>query len=256
MLLGLILTLLLITACTLTEKPISNENEAENDQLPLPNQISEITEKIPTIIKEATQTYSPEVTELIEKSANLKSYHYALTVTKRNQYRSYETVENYQAEVKDSKIKKSFPVPLDLNKNIYYSEIYLDTKKETALATCDLKTVLCDDNRLKIYSLSYPDVKINIKPLDIIKNIPKDAKQVGTERIDNRQAAILEYTNAEGNKERLSLDTYSGFPLKQESFILENDEEIMSQKNVFNIKGLNNVKNSGINLPENYEIVE
>ena len=52
------------------------------------------------------------------------------------------------------------------------------------------------------------------------------------------------------------MDTYSGFPLKQESFIQEDDEEILLERNTFNLKGFNNIKNSEVTPPEDYETVE
>ena len=138
----------------------------------------------------------------------------------------------------------------------FYSEVYLNNEEETAFATCDLQTVLCNDNRLKISFIRYPAVKINLEPLQVMQNIPKNAQQVGTENIGNRQAIILEYINSEGNKEKLSIDSYSGFPLRQESFIQEDDEEILLQKNNFELKGFNNVKNSEVSVPNDYETIK
>ena len=256
LLVGLLLTFLLITSCTPNPDSTSTSDQTK-DQLPIPNQINKIMESQPkpTVI-EASQVYSSEVAELIEKSANLNSYHYTFSSSKRNQYESYETVENYEAKIKENKIKKSYSTPVKLSNTLYYSEVYLDTETETALATCDLKTVLCDDNRLQARSLRYPAVKISVNPLEIIENIPKDAKVVGTENIGNRQATIIEYINDEGNKEKLSIDTYSGFPLKQESFIQEDDEDVLLKKNTLNLKSFNNIKNADVTLPEDYELTE
>tara|TARA_Y100000310_G_scaffold341971_1_gene443149 strand:- start:522 stop:1259 length:738 start_codon:yes stop_codon:yes gene_type:complete len=245
----------MITACTPAEEPANNE--VVDNKLPISNQITEIVENqpIPNTVEES-QTYSEEVAELLEKSANLKSYEYVLSTSKRNQYENYEPGESYRAQVKDNKVKKSYSEAVKLNQNIYYSEIYLNNEEETALATCDLQTVLCDDNHLIVRSLRYPAAKMTLEPLQIIQSLPKNAEQIGSEKIDNRQAVILKYTNADGNKEKLFVDTYSGFPLKQESFIQEDDEEILLERNTFNLKGFNNIKNSEVTPPEDYETVE
>jgi len=254
--LGLILILFLIIACTPPDEPTLFDKE-KNNQLPISNQISEIVENtpVPNIIEES-QVYPDEITELIERSTNLESYHYFFSSSKMNQFESYQAGESYQAYVKGNKIKKIYSEPVKLDSDTHYNEVYLDSKKETALVTCNSRTVLCDGNRLKAYSLDYAAVKINLNPLEIIKKLPKDVKKIGTEAIDNRQAAVLEYVNADGNKEKLYLDTYSGFPLKQESFIQDDDEDILFQKNNFDLKGINNVKNSDMILPDNHVIVE
>ena len=262
----LILTLMLITACSSSdsEQTAVNQNQ-DNSQnqnpVKITNQYDQITEN--TEIQPSSQAaeetletpiYTKEVAELIEKSADITSFSYLYTSSVRDEYGNYDPEDDYEAQVKKNKIKKIYPEAKKLNSSTFYSEVYLDTEQETAYVTCDFNSVICKDDRQKIYFIRYQAAKIDILPLEIIKNIPASAAIVGTATINDRKATVLEYLNSAGNKERLSLDNYSGFPLKQESFILEDDEEILLQRTTFNLKSLNDIKNSDVSLPENYAL--
>ncbi len=255
----LILALILITACSSSdsEQTIADQNQDNNqNQVKIPNQYDQITESQPStqVAEETPETpvYTKEVAELIEKSSGLTSYSYLYTSSTRNENGNYLPSNDYEAQVKNNKIKKLYSEPLKLNSSVFYSEVYLDTEQETAYVTCDANTVLCKENKLKIYFIRYPAVKIKTLPLDLLKEIPAAAEIVGKENINDRQATIIKYVNNAGNKEKLYLDSYSGFPLKQESFILEDDEEVLLQRNTFNLISLNNIKTADVNLPDNY----
>lgn len=252
----LVLALILITACsssTPEQAAAGLGPDQEQNQARIPNQYDKITESQPSAqVAEEAPAYSAEVAGLIEKSADIASYYYSYSSSIRDEYGNYDQSDDYEAQVKNNKIKKSYLEPVRLNSSTFYSEVYLDAEQETAFITCGLVTVLCEESRQKFYFIRYPAVKIRILPLEIIGNIPATAEKVSTETINGRQAIILEYVNSAGNKERLSLDSYSGFPLKQESFILEDDEEILLQRSAFNLKSFNDIKNADVNVPDNY----
>src|SRR3989344_7583320 len=259
----LILTLMLITACSssdsepsTSEQTITNQNQ---NPVKITNQYDQITEN--TEIQPSSQAaeetletpiYTKEVAELIEKSADITSFSYLYTSSVRDEYGNYDPEDDYEAQVKKNKIKKIYPEAKKLNSSTFYSEVYLDTEQETAYVTCDFNSVICKDDKQKIYFIRYQAAKIDILPLEIIKNIPSSAAIVGTATINDRKATVLEYINSAGNKDKLSLDNYSGFPLKQESFILEDDEELLLQRSAFNLKSFNDIKNADVNVPDNY----
>src|SRR3989344_7086480 len=178
----LILTLMLITACSSSDSEQSTSEQTTTNQNQNPvkitnqyDQITENTEIQPSQVAEETPEtpiYTKEVAELIEKSADITSFSYLYTSSIRDEHGNYVPEDDYEAQVKNNKIKKIYPEAKKLNISTYYSEVYLDTEQETAYVTCDFNSVICKENKQKIYFIRYQAAKIDILPLEIIKNIP------------------------------------------------------------------------------------
>lgn len=221
------------------------------------DEIGEKTNEIIDEIKEETATeHTPEVAELIAESDDISSYHYSFRSMVRDNVGNFKETASYQAFIKGDKIKKTFISPKEFDNEFYYNQVYLDAQKRVAYAVCEGSGVLCEGFYNKARKISYNTEKISATPLDLIQSIPADAAKVEEETIENRKAAIIAYKNSQGQYEKLSIDTYSGIPLKQIIYTLEDDEEVILEKNTFSLDGINSVKNSDVTLPDRYEITE
>ncbi|MBU1973976.1 MAG: hypothetical protein KKH52_01110 [Nanoarchaeota archaeon] len=256
----LILALLMLTSCQNQQL-----DELQEEMGEVKDKIEETTETIAKNIKEEVNeikenveaaSHSSEVVELIEKSEKVNSYHYSFISLIRQSNNNYEEVATYQAYLKGDKIKKIYLSPVKLNQEFYYIDIYLNINEKTAVGTCSTNSVLCDDLDNQAFKLVYTSEKISPTPLDLLSALPLSAQKIGEETIENRKAAVLSYTNSDGKLEKLSVDTYSGIPLKQIIYQLEDDEEVVLEKNTFSLDGLNDVKNADVTLPDNYELIE
>ena len=76
------------------------------------DQITENTEIQPSQVAEETPEtpiYTKEVAELIEKSADITSFSYLYTSSIRDEHGNYVPEDDYEAQVKNNKIKKIYP---------------------------------------------------------------------------------------------------------------------------------------------------
>ena len=56
-----------------------------------------------------------------------------------------------------------------------------------------------------------------------------------------------------GDKEKLSVDTYYGVPLKQIIYKAVDDEFVIKENNLFTIVSVGNIKNVDVTIPGDYE---
>lgn len=192
---------------------------------------------------EPSQEMTKEVSELLEKYKTVTSVKYT------QDSGTYDTREVW---VKGSKIKKTVDLPkryTDPAEN--YDTVYIDRSQQKAYGYCaSSETLKCPkEYRGFAYELDYEEQNI-ITPFDILKNVDYAVK-TGTTTIDNRRSTIIEYANDNNNKEKLYLDNYYGFVLKQEIF--DSNDEVV-EKHTFTRVAFNDVEDQDVNLPEGVEV--
>ncbi len=190
-----------------------------------------------------TQAMTKEVEELLEKHKTITSVHYT---------QDSGTYDSREVWVKGSLIKKTVRLPRVYdNPAENYDVVYVDRSQKKAYSYCSsLETVKCPaEYRGFAYELGYNEQNI-ITPFDIFKDVDY-AEKTGTSTFDNRKCTIIQYTNKDGNKEKLYLDNYFGFILKQE--ILDSDDELI-EKHTFTRVAVDTLKDQDVNLPEDVEV--
>jgi len=198
--------------------------------------------------------YDEAVADLMAKSEDTDNYKYFFQSSIRNKYGSYESGPSYEVYIKGEKVKKIYPREIKLKEDVYYNEVYLDLDKEEAVGICTESGMNCKPIWDKAFELDYPTEKLLMTPWKLIQNIDPETEEVGSEVFDNRNLLILEYDNAKGEKEKLSVDKYSGLPLKRVVYTYEDDEKIILESYTFTMLAVGGVKNVDITLPEKYEL--
>ncbi len=233
----LVLSLFLIS-CAVPEVP-------ESPPTPAPQPSTPRIEP-PAIEKVITAVYVRDIGDLLAKSREEINYRYFFDA---GQPLSYDVF------VMGSKIKKVYQTPRKLNAEVFYNNVYLDVEARTAVTTCTEPGVLCGPTLKKIYSTAFGQEMVDPVLSALITNVPYNAKVVGTEVFDNHNALIIEYQNTEGLREQLSLDTYSGFPIRQRIFNSDDDRSVV-EHHTFTKLGVGNVLEEDVTLPEDYSVVE
>lgn len=224
--------------------------------------ISERTEKIldippaepPPIVP---IVHSPEIESLIEKSKSITSYKYTFDA---------RTNENYDAYIKDYKIRKSYAEVKKLNEDVYYTDVYLNTyidvypgEQQVATVICAKAGTLCESSWLKAYTIDYNKEEIAETPLDLLDAIPAEAKKVGEVVFNGRPVVVVEfpahYPAFEGYTEQLSIDTYYGFPMQQILYKTTDESKEPVVKHTFTAISVNNVQTPDVTIPQNYVLV-
>jgi len=186
------------------EQPVVSAQAVTKEVVVQPNSKPKIT-IIPPKEKPKPQ-YDPIVNELIEKTKKIDTYRYTFDASKGGTYDYY---------INGQKTKKVYLVPIKLNGDINYNEVYLDDGLQDAVVVCTKGVSSCTYAWKKAYAVKYENEKVELTPLSVVANIPYSAQKVGEEVVDNQETSIIEYINGQGKKERLWMDHYTGLPLKQ-----------------------------------------
>lgn len=189
-----------------------------------------------------TTTMSQEVKDLLEKHNNIKSYSFIKDIG----------TDHIEFSVRGDKYTKEVQRPskyTDPAEN--YDTVFIDRDAETAYAYCaDVSSVKCPlENRKDAYELEFEQQDV-ILPLDLLTGI-QDAVVVGQEDIDERHTTIIQFTNSNGQKEKLWLGKFYGFVFQQN--IYNEDDEII-ESHSFTKAAFNNLKDSDVSLPEGVEV--
>ncbi|MFH1682350.1 MAG: hypothetical protein ABIA37_00995 [Candidatus Woesearchaeota archaeon] len=253
----LALTLLLLTACVYEQQEkedVTSEPEQVVETTPTPTtgQV-EVVKTVPTM--PAAPQYAPEVKALLDKTKDITSFYYVFEGRKLNVNGNYEPRATYEAYYKEGKAKKVLSKAVKLQSAVYYNEVYLDDVKETAIGLCTKTSITCEDNLNKAYTLIYDEHDLEVTPLDLISEIPADAKRTEERFVNNRKATAIEYKE-NGNNVRMYLDNFYGIPLKKVIYTHEDDMELVLEDAVFNKIGENSVRTSEVTLPAEYTVVE
>lgn len=221
----------LLVACAVPEKTALQE--ASPDPLPdLP-------------LRTVGQKWDPQVKILVEKSEKISTYHYA-----------YDTFRagTFTVSQQGMKAHKVYLEHQKIGKNRLYNHVYLDAQQKMAWGICTDSEVQCQGLFKKAFSLPWIEQNPGTwtDPLSLMRRLPVSAVPVGTEQIDQRSATILEYTNAEGKREQVWVDSYFGFPLQQ---VIYGSGTTMEEKHTFTRPEINRVAEADVQLPEDYDVI-
>lgn len=277
----LLLSLLLITSCVTvpdsgeqksppaspSESLVSPESESAPSPAPSlevkPEEVSpestEATsyEEMTASVSTASISYDPEIERLLNKAKPVENYQYYLTSRVRNKYETYDHV-NYYAYIMPSKVKKVYPLPVKLSEEIYYNEVYLDLAAKKATLICTDKTFnACRKMEKEAYTAGYEEMKLSLTPKETIGEIPVGAVIKGEEVFNNRKALVITFNNMEGNEVRISLDQFSGLPIKRIVYASsEGDNLLTLEEYRFDKLGVRNVGESEVTLPTDYTLIK
>lgn len=196
-------------------------------------------------------TLPKEIAGLLEKSTTVKNYQYLFQQQVRQANGNYQQT-SYQVYLKEGKAKKAYLAPKEYANKQFYTEVYLDVPERKAYGVCSDETIACEDIDQKAFPLSFAEEKITT-PFDIIDQIPPTTKKFGTEKVEARDAMVIEYRNGE-TITRVSLDTYQGVPLKYQVLKESDDQEVLQKEILFSEFAANNVLNGDVTLPERYAV--
>ena len=277
---GLIMVLLLIIACTPTTPQTSSTDSTSSSTTLIKDTTSISPEKdtssaksgitgaavgsseetiVPiTLTLPSKPIYDPKIQDLLDKNKDLTSYEYFFRTVSRSYDQTLLEDTAFTVYIKDGKIHKIYPQAKYWKDGLYYNEVYLNSNTKTAFITCTKDGVTCDKNWQKAYSINYDTEKITMTPLSLLENIPMSAKVVGEALLEDRKVTLVEYPTSDGNKERLYIDSFYGLALEQKKYTLNKDEEeVILEDRLFSSLGAGKgtVKNSDVDIPEDYTVV-
>ncbi len=191
-------------------------------------------------------SYDPLVAGLMAKANEVGAYRYTYDASKAGTYDYY---------ISGEKAKKVYLVPIKLKGDVNYNEVYLDDALQDAKVICSKGVSSCTFAWKKAYDIEYSTENVELTPLSIVAVIPYSAKKVGEELFDNQKTSIIEYVNAQERKERIWMDHYTGLPLKQVIYSVDDvdgDKELT--KHTFT-RVILNIKKSEVLFPASeYEL--
>ncbi|HLD72838.1 MAG TPA: hypothetical protein VJA23_04595 [Candidatus Nanoarchaeia archaeon] len=253
---GLILVMILlgvlIISCAskkeLVKEQVGEGNKAVEESQAIVPEIAEaaVEESQAVIVPEAT--YDPELAQLKAKSKEVNNYQYVYKLSIRNFGGNYIPEPYYNIYIKDNLIKKAYLEPQKTVDGRYYSEVYLDTKAQTAVIVCTLKSSLCDKDRGKKYEIRYESEKLKFTPKDLVQDLPESAIKSQDETFDGRSLEVFEMVKEKISKISVSIDKYSGLAIKRTVYDFKDDEEMILEKHTFTNLELNNVKKAEVSL--------
>jgi len=240
---GLLIGLCLILSIVSCSAPQEGSDETKVNTKVNPTSTPQNTNAASESTTVVTPAMSSEVEELLTKSRSITNYRCMVDVS---------TPQTYELYYWNGLMRKMYvdPVKVD-NYGNWYNEIYLDSTLQTALGICSELGVSCSTMGKKTLPRSYVQEKPVPDPLEMVRGIDY-AEKVGVASIDNRDTVIIAYTNAQGQKEKAWLDTYSGFPMQQLIYEVVDGEEKEITEHTFTRLIVGTVKKSEVALPSGY----
>lgn len=243
---GILLVLLLIvTACS--------TSPGEQQQGP---EVGGEAEKEATKAAEPPAEYDPAVAALRDKGLKETNFRYAFISKVRDEFGNMRQTADYDVVVRDDKAKRVYLNPTRWDKEVFYTEVYLDnTAKKVTLVCARTTGTLCAPFYKKAFVVNdYETYKIPFTILDVMKGISPDAKVIGTSVIDNRKVTIIAYADKEGKRHKVYMDNFYGLPLRHEVRIEENEKLVMVQEDEFRRMVAGHVNKEDVVVPADYEV--
>lgn len=184
-----------------------------------------------------------KIIELLEKNKDATNYHYVYDAEKG---------DGYEVFVLGSKAKKVYLDAKPLRGDIFYNTIYLNRETKTAVGICNKPGVTCGAIWNKAYAVDYELENIAPTPVEILDQV-RNPQEAGSEVLLSRELTIIEFTNADGKKERWSVDDFYGLPSRQ--VIYSADAEI-EESHTFIKLSVGQVQEEEVTLPEEYVMQE
>lgn len=198
-----LLILVTVIGCA-SEAPIPPPSTEPVAQIPTPE-----TTPFPDVtLQEKTEpvAFPPEIQQILAKSANVKSYSYIYTGRIEEPVLTVYVVGDHTKVVLPT-LRQTPP------KTEYFDTVFLTTSTKQVVGYClDKDSNKCDASRR--FNVKYADYSKET-PLEWLHEIPPTAVLSGSEKADNRNAAVVSWQEGT-QKTRLWIDTYYGVPLKVE----------------------------------------
>ena len=188
----------------------------------------------------------PEISALLNKNKDISNYNYLYDADKTEGYAVYRV---------GNKLKKVYTEPLKMGSNLFLNSFYLDLEKKTVFGVCDKLGVTCTEQWNKAYPLDFFSQEIADSPRDLAQRVPATARIAGGENVESRATEIIEYINADGKLERLSLDKFYGLPLKQVIYSSADTKGTIVVKHTYTHLAVGQLKESDVALPEGIKII-
>ncbi|MCK4588988.1 MAG: hypothetical protein KAT77_00975 [Nanoarchaeota archaeon] len=243
---GLIVLTLFLFSCaapeTTTEKPTSVSTTVKDDSGITITQSDEPAPE-PTPAPTPTKTMTQEVKDLLAAHSRIKSYEFIKNLGDPVPQQFYG---------KGDKYVKFVPRPSKYNDpSENYDRVFIDRAAKTASAYCgDVDEVKCPKEfRNEAYSLSFTDEDV-VLPLDLLKGVT-GAEKIGSKVIDSRKTVLIQFINADNQKERLYIGSFYGFVFQRD--IVGDDDEVI-ESDTFTSASFDAIKDSDVNLPEGVKI--
>lgn len=193
--------------------------------------------------------YDPNVKVYLDKAEKVESYSYHFSSRVLNNFGNFEELKDYNAFVKGNQVKKVYLDQVKYKEGVNYDTVFLNLAEKTTFGVCLEKgAVMCSGMDGKAFKIDYGREKL-VTPQELMELVPPSAKIVGEETIDRRNTVILGYINARGQQEKLSVDKYSGLPMKRVVYQMEGDQEVVLEKTTFTQLSVGNVKSAEVTLP-------
>ncbi|MEK6938458.1 MAG: hypothetical protein AABX04_05415 [Nanoarchaeota archaeon] len=257
MVLGLLLVVSLITACssTVSDQQTANTPTGTSPKEDTPSGITGAAVGISTEeVEEKSLPTNIWVQELKLKSEGIDNYNYFYRSTYRNLNGLYIEEESYKVYVQGTNMKKVYLNTQYLDKQIPYTEVYLDNIKHTAYGVCPLAGVSCDEMKKKYVVLNYFEEVVKITPLDLVEKLDRTAKSLSNDEVfDNREATLIVSKLPDGTLEKLWVDNFYGLPMKRVVYVLNKDaQEVVLEEYTFTSisAGAGAVSPAEVSLPE------
>ncbi len=184
-----------------------------------------------------------EIIELLEKNKDATNYHYVYDA---------EKADGYEVFISGSKVKKVYLDTKPLRGDIFYNTIYLNRETKTAVGICNKPGVTCGAIWNKAFVLDYDKEKISSTPVELLSRV-SNPQEAGSEVLLSRELTIIEFTNADGKKERWSVDDFYGLPSRQA--VYSPDDEV-EEIHTFIKLSVGQVREEEVTLPEEYVVQE
>ena len=246
----MLIVLLLLIACGST----SDEEVVTRKEAGLPSEPA----RTPPVVVIPSETAEPasailsaDIAALVDKGKAQTNYKYSFASRSRNQYGNYDEATKFDLYYKEGLAKKVYASSQRRDTTTFYNEVYIDFAKKKAVGVCNSATVLCGSSENKAYPLEY-DQERPVVLLHLLDAIGSDARKLRVGLFDQRSVMVIEYSNWQGKREQLFIDTYYGLPLQQETYITQGDEQILEKRNSFTTMVVGSIKNKDVTLPENY----
>ena len=220
--------------------------EQSSPHVPKPQPSITVSSEAPAprlIRRVSPSTLDSDLALLLNKNKDATNYYYVYDASKSS---------GYAVTVRGDLAKKTYSPPQKLHRDIYYDQVYLNLKKQTASGSCDQAGILCRPHLKQIFVMGY--TLLPPSPVDLVQGITT-AKRVGTEVFDGRQLQIIEFLNPEGKRERLSLDDYYGLPFRQVVYSSAHENAGVEEEHTFTDIVVGQVQSADVMIPVDYSLI-
>ncbi len=257
----LVVGLLFLASCSGNE---IQETQATTIEAPDPLPPAEPIEQAPAVEEEQAENISEEIEInetksayewglefILEKAKSIEGYRYLMIIKEIDEEGNLQAMDSELIYTRKNKTRIILSQPIELKRNTWYDEIFLDRTERAAYALCSGNEKRCGDLSRGFYLRPYSRVPYRPDPMKILEEVPFTAEIISHEELGERPVAVVTYER--GNQtEILYLDKGYGMMHKQQ--IYENNTLV--KEYVFTDIFLNSVSEWDVTFPEGYTLYE